>query len=68
MDELRRGQFLGLRFELYDRGEFAKGRPAWRVASSFFGKAPTAYWLSIWTPTRSLRVFPCTLAWSTGEA
>lgn len=60
--ELRRGQFLGLRLEWYERDG---SRKRWRLASTFL-RGHTVYWFSMWTPTRTLRVFPATMAWSDG--
>lgn len=62
--ELWRGQFLGLRFEWYTRDHAAAVRKPWRLASKFCRKPITCYWFSLWTPTRSLRVFPATMEWS----
>jgi hypothetical protein len=54
-----------LRFELYRRSGDSQRR--WRVSSTLLG-GRTVYWLSVWTPRWSLRVFPRSMEWSNGDA
>ena len=58
-----RGRVRRLCFELYRRTE---ERSRYRVSSRFLD-GDTVYWLSVWTPRHSLRVFPASMKWSDGE-